>query len=190
VRSKPTRATFLLALLLIAAGLAIGAALPAAPGPRVQSPPPTVPSAGAEAGSPTSPGRTSALVTIAANNLRIGAQLVGGTLTLGIYSLLELVWVGISLGHLLRVALVAGMPPRELLLLTVPHSVIELPALALLGAVEFEAAAMAYRKLRYDTLGIAPGYWAGLGRRVALGFALVAVAALVEVFVTGSFTNG
>lgn len=136
------------------------------------------------------PGHLHLLGTIALRNLGIGARLVAGVVSLGIYSLIELLAIGLSLGHLVRTAAVSGHPLHELALITLPHSVLELTAFALLGALEFEAGVLAYRKLRYDRLELAPSYAAAVGKRAMAGFGLIALAAVVETYLTGALAAG
>jgi len=178
-RARPGLAPFLLALLLIAAGLAAGSAMPVPPRPG----------AAAAHAAPPPPREAPALETlaiIAGSNFRVGALLLGGVASLGAMGTLQLLWIGFGLGRLMGAAVGTGVPAGKVALLVAPHAVLELAAFAVLAALQFEAAVLVYRKLRHDDLGLAPGYAAAAARQAALGLAMIAAAALVEVFVTGS----
>lgn len=165
--------TCLVAFLLIAAGVVAGLTLPI---PR-----------------PSWHPRDSATIThgwsdlwiIAGRNLRIGLQLLLGAFSLGAYSLFQLFIIGLTLGLVISGARSAGVSWAQLALLLGPHTPVEFAGFAALGALEFEAAALVYRKLRYDRTEFDHLSLRQLIRRAFIGFALIVAAAVVEVFVTG-----
>lgn len=167
------RTTCLLAFLLVASGMAAGLTLPI-PRPSWQPRPASSISYDLHD-----------LWVIASRNLRIGLQLALGSVSLGAYSLIQLLSLGFSLGVVIRSALNAGVTPIKITLLLAPHSLLEFAGFIALGAIGFEAAALVYRKLRYDQAPVDQSYFRRLAQQALIGFALIAVAALIEVYVTG-----
>lgn len=165
--------TCLLALVLIIAGMVAGLVLPI---PRSSWQP-----------------RSSDSITygwndlwiIASRNLRLGLQLLLGVASLGGYSLIQLFIIGLTLGLVVAGARDAGVSWALLASLLGPHTPFELAGFAMIGAVEFDAAVIVYRKLRYDRTNVDRLYLHQLVRSVFIGFLLILVAALVEVYVTG-----
>lgn len=127
-------------------------------------------------------------LTVAAlwlNNARALLVMVLGVLTGGLLTAIGLVFNGVVLGYV-------GLPIAEqlgvgfVLVGVLPHGIVELPALFLGAAVAFRIVTNAVRRLagrRDVVLGRAGWLRAGLLVAVALG--LLAVAAVLEVHVTG-----
>lgn len=165
--------TCLLALFLVLAGVFAGLSLPI---PRI----------------PWQP-RSSASIThgwndlwvIAVRNLRVGLQLLLGAASLGVYSLAQLVTIGLTLGLLLGGAHDAGVSWTQVALLLGPHTPIEFAGFIVIGALEFEAAIIVYRKLRYDLMDVDRPALRRYACQAMIGFTLIAVAAIVEVYITG-----
>lgn len=122
---------------------------------------------------------------IASRNLRLGLQLLLGMFSLGAYSLIQLFVIGLTLGLVVAGARAGGVSWSLLATLLGPHTPIEFIGFAMIGALEFEAAAIVYRKLRYDRADVDSFYLRRLARRAVIGFLLIALAAVVEVYVTG-----
>jgi uncharacterized membrane protein SpoIIM required for sporulation len=171
------RTTHLVASLLVAAGAAAGLALSAPP----HFPQPT-PEAAALHGWP-------ALSLIAGRNLRVGLQLLVGAVTLGAYGVAQLCGLGFALGALLRACAGAGLSPTRVALLLAPHTLIEFAGFVALGALEFEAAVAVCRTLRDDRARVGCAQLRACGRRALIGFALILVAAVIEVWVTGAIAK-
>jgi uncharacterized membrane protein SpoIIM required for sporulation len=129
------------------------------------------------------------LTIIASRNLRIGLQLLLGFVSLGIYSLIQLFGIGFAFGSIVCSAARAGIQIHKIALLLGSHTFIEFAGFILIGAIEFEAAIIAYRKLRHDRMPDERGYWIGLAKQAALGFALILLAAIIEVYVTGTIAR-
>jgi uncharacterized membrane protein SpoIIM required for sporulation len=125
------------------------------------------------------------LPLILRTNLAFGARLVLGTLTMGLYALYGLLRVGFDLGALAHRAS-HGMPAASVFWLIAPHGVLELLALALLGSLEFQVAlaARAVLAARPPERAEVVALGRRLSRQAMLAFAALAVAALIEVFVT------
>lgn len=122
---------------------------------------------------------------IASRNIRLGFQLLLGVASLGGYSLIQLFAVGLTLGLVVSGARHAGVPWSLLVSLLGPHTPFEFAGFAMLGALEFEAAIIVYHKLRYDRTNVDRIYLRHLMRRIIIGFLLITLAALVEVYITG-----
>lgn len=129
-------------------------------------------------------GGLSDLWLIAGRNLQIGLRLLIGIVSLGIYSVLQLFSTGIALALTLKAGLGAGIAPGRILLLLAPHTVPEFAGFMLLGALEFEAARLAYHKIRYDQLPFNQVRLRALTKQALLGLVLIVLAAGVEVYFT------
>lgn len=129
------------------------------------------------------------LLVIASRNLRLGLQLLLGGVSLGCYSLIQLFVIGLTLGLVVAGARDGGVSWSMLAALLGPHTPIEFVGFAMIGALEFEAAAIVYCKLRYDRTDVDSSYLRRLARRAVIGFLLLAVAAVVEVYVTGTLAK-
>ncbi len=131
----------------------------------------------------------SELWIIASRNLQIGLQLLLGSVSLGIYSLFQCFGIGFAFGLVVGVGFKSGVPLAKMALLLGPHTFVEFAGFVLLGAIEFEAAVIAYRKLRYDQLPEEKMWLTGWAKQILLGFALIVIAAVIEVYVTGFFAQ-
>lgn len=125
-----------------------------------------------------------AWAAIASHNLLIGVRLLLGAASLGLYSAAELFMTGVILGAVSKSAYASGFPFAELLRGILPHGVFELTGFSVLASFGFQAAWLAWRALcGADVLP-----WRALGRFVLrqslIGFAFIAAASVVEVFVT------
>ncbi|HEX7049370.1 MAG TPA: stage II sporulation protein M [Longimicrobiales bacterium] len=167
--------------MLLSAGIAAGLAFPVG---RAGAGAPGQPAA-----RPVDPDAFRLLIRIAVTNGAVGLQLLVGVVSLGVAALVQLFLTGFSVAHLAMRALAVGVAPNQLLALTVPHTIFEFPGFVLLSSLQFEAAGVVYHKLRWDSLGFAAGYRRAVVRRIALGFGLIGVAAVVEVFVTGTLAT-
>lgn len=105
--------------------------------------------------------------------------------TLGLFGVVQLLWVGFSLGDVIGAAAGSGTSWLYLLAVTVPHSILELPGFALIAAAEIDMGVMIVRKVRLDTLGMDTNALTAIIHRIALGVGMISVGALVEVYVTG-----
>jgi uncharacterized membrane protein SpoIIM required for sporulation len=165
--------SYVVGLLLIVAGIAAGLVMPVPQQPW----------------SPAAEGAISyglsELWLIASRNLWIGLQLVIGAVSLGIYSLIQLFGLGFSLGWTISAATHNAVPPSHIVLLLAPHGIIEFAGFLVLAAIEFEAAKLAYRKLRYGQMTLDKPFLLSLAKQALLGVALIGVAAIVEVYLTG-----
>jgi uncharacterized membrane protein SpoIIM required for sporulation len=129
------------------------------------------------------------LWVIASRNLLIGLQLLLGSVSFGIYSLFQIFGIGFAFGSTTGSTLKAGMPVAKIAAMLGPHTFIEFAGFILLAAIEFEAAAVAYRKLLYDEMPDDRAYVIRLAKQISLGFALIILAAIIEVYVTGSLVK-
>ncbi|MBP6824401.1 MAG: stage II sporulation protein M, partial [Acidobacteria bacterium] len=117
-------------------------------------------------------------------DLRIGAQRLLGVLTFGLYGVVQLFSIGLNLGASLDTGLNAGLPPLKVALLLLPHSSFELAGFVVLGALEFEAARLMYRKLRYDQVPESAPLVRQFIIQSLIGFGLIAIGAIIETTVT------
>jgi uncharacterized membrane protein SpoIIM required for sporulation len=129
------------------------------------------------------------LWVIASHNLGLGLRLLLGCISLGLYGVLQLFTTGLALGLVIKAAGGAGVSLWKVTALLAPHGLPEFAGLILLGAIEFEAAYIAYRKLRYDEWPLDRQSARCLLWQALWGLALIAVAALIEVFVMGPLTK-
>lgn len=128
--------------------------------------------------------RLSDLWLIAGRNLRIGAQLLLGALTFGLYGAVQLFSIGVNFGASLDTGISAGLSPLKVALLLLPHSIFEFAGFVALCAVEFEAARLMYRKLRYDLTPESAPLVRQFVRQSLIGFGLIVVGAVIETTLT------
>ncbi|MFN0111644.1 MAG: stage II sporulation protein M [Blastocatellia bacterium] len=126
---------------------------------------------------------------IAGRNLRIGVQLLLGVLTFGLYSAAQLFSIGINLGLTLETGTQAGVPVLKIVLLLLPHSIFEFAGFVVLGALEFEAARLMYRKLRYDRLDEPSFVIRQFACQSLIGFGFIFIGAIVETTLTVTITK-
>jgi uncharacterized membrane protein SpoIIM required for sporulation len=82
------------------------------------------------------------------NNLYAVLVLISGSFLLGITTFITLVFNGFSFGALTCAMIAEGTPFSTLLLLTLPHATLELPAIWLAGTAGFK---IPYELMRYFT---------------------------------------
>ncbi|MBL8171194.1 MAG: stage II sporulation protein M [Acidobacteria bacterium] len=121
---------------------------------------------------------------IAGRNLLIGLQLLIGVVSLGLFGVMQFFSIGFSVGMTFKAGLGAGISFGKISLLLMPHTFLEFAGFLLLGALEFEAARLAYYKLRYDQLPLDQPRLVGLLKQALFGIILIVIAALVEVYIT------
>lgn len=118
------------------------------------------------------------------NNTRVYFLLLVGTLSLGLLTVFLLGFNGVVIGWV--VGLVAGeVGVGRVLVLLVPHGIFELPAFWLAGGIALRLVHLAANRVRgaRDQLLTRPEA-ARVVALVVLGWALVGIAAVVEVYVT------
>ena len=80
------------------------------------------------------------------NNLSVIMSLLSGVLLFGSTTLINLIYCGMVLGHLVISANIYNLSLYELLLLTLPHGIFEIPAIIIAGAAGFK---IPYEIIRY-----------------------------------------
>ncbi len=123
------------------------------------------------------------LQRICARNFMVFSVLCLGIGTAGILTTLQIFWLGASVGIDVAHALTAGVDGRIIFWFTFPHGVPEVASFCLAASVGLHGTLIFGRYLRGGPL-LQPGEVPWLLRRAVLGLALLAVAGLVEVFVT------
>ncbi len=118
-------------------------------------------------------------------NLRVCVNLLAGLLSLGYMSMVNLAWIGLSLGWAVQSAMGSGMSHYRLAALTLPHGLMELGAFALIAAVGCEGFVFLYRKLRFDVWSFGPERLSLNLRRLIAGLFLLLAASIVETYITG-----
>ncbi|MGB4505466.1 MAG: stage II sporulation protein M [Syntrophaceticus sp.] len=77
-------------------------------------------------------------IRILTNNLFASFILITGNFVLGLTTFINLLFTGYTFGASISLALSNGAPIRELILLTLPHGILELPAIIISGAIGFK----------------------------------------------------
>lgn len=133
------------------------------------------------------PGSDAGLVAfIFRRNLSVYVWILAGLLSAGAATFVVLLANGIMLGHTIGLAYDAGMAPATLSNLLLPHGVLEVGTFCIAGAVGFQGFRIASDWHRNG--------WAAV-RSLRLGLVLVygtlalAVAAVVETYVTGALAE-
>jgi len=80
------------------------------------------------------------------NNLYLIILLISGAVTSGITTFINLFYNGLTFGFLVKEALEKGIPINEVILLTLPHGIFEIPAIIIAGAAGFK---IPYEIIRY-----------------------------------------
>jgi uncharacterized membrane protein SpoIIM required for sporulation len=89
---------------------------------------------------------TLSFLSILKNNLFVVMLLLSGSLLFGSITLINLVYSGITLAHLVVSANTYNLSLYELLFLTLPHGIFEIPAIIIAGAAGFK---IPYEIVRY-----------------------------------------
>lgn len=103
--------------------------------------------------------------------------------TAGILTLVQIFWLGASVGMDVGNALAAGVDGRLIFWFTFPHGVPEISAFCIAASVGLHGTLLFLRYLRGGTL-LEPDDLRPLLRRTLLGLVLLAIAGPVEVFLT------
>jgi uncharacterized membrane protein SpoIIM required for sporulation len=82
----------------------------------------------------------------ARNNIYVIFLILSGSLLFGATTLVNLIYIGMNLGLAVILSLRCGMSIIEILCLTVPHAILEIPAIIIAGAAGFK---IPYEILRY-----------------------------------------
>ena len=83
---------------------------------------------------------------ILVNNLKIITLIVTGSFTFSILTIVNILYNGLTLGYLIGNALRNGFSLNQLILLTLPHGIFEIPAIIIAGAAGFK---IPYEIIRY-----------------------------------------
>ena len=127
---------------------------------------------------------------IIGTNLKVCAVLLTGIISLGFISMVNLAWIGLSIGWVVQSAIESGMSWERLAALTLPHGLLELAGFAMIAAVGCEGFVIVYRKLRFDDWSFS-WYRISLNlRRLTMGLLLVLAASMVETYITGQIAAG
>lgn len=127
---------------------------------------------------------------IIGTNLKVCAVILTGVLSLGFMSMVNLAWIGLSIGWVVRSAMESGMSWERVAALTLPHGLLELAGFAMIAAVGCEGFIIAYRKLRFDDWSFSLDRMSLNFRRLAAGLFLVLAATMVETYITGQIAAG
>ena len=190
--SRWTRA-FLLAVAVWTGGMAVGYAIvQAARDLPSDLPTPIVEEArNAEAHGVPGPGAApesgAGLVAfIFRRNLSVYVWILAGLLSAGAVTFVVLLANGIMLGHTIGLAHATGITPATLSNLLLPHGVLEVGTFCIAGAVGFQGFRIASDWGRYGWNGVRS---LRLGLVLVYGTLALAVAAVVETFVTGALAE-
>ncbi len=123
------------------------------------------------------------LLSIYRNNLTTFVILCLGFATAGILTGVQLFWLGFSVGWIVTHRLAEGLDGRLVFWFLFPHGLPEVAAFVLAGSVGLHGTWVFVRYLRGGTL-VLSGEAQPLLFRAGLGFALLLLAGLIEVFVT------
>ena len=126
------------------------------------------------------------LAFIFGRNLGVYVWILAGLLSAGAVTFVVLLANGIMLGHTIGLAHAAGLSPTTLINLLLPHGVLEVGTFCIAGAVGFQGFRIA---VDWERSG-----WSGvrslrLGLVLAYGTLALAVAAVLETFVTGALAE-
>ncbi len=131
-------------------------------------------------------GPTGILLVLGQNLRTLAIASVLATFTLGMLAVLILMIPPVLVGYLVTQMVAAGMEPAVLWAALLPHSMIEIPAAILAGAVAVRLGASVLAPPQGKTLG--EGWMAALSDAtrlwVALILPLLVVAAIIEVYIT------
>lgn len=72
------------------------------------------------------------------NNMTVVFLLAIGSFLLGLPTCISLIFNGFSLGAQISTAIIIGIPPQKIILLTVPHAIFEIPGFWIAGAAGFK----------------------------------------------------
>ena len=120
-------------------------------------------------------------IGIFGRNLTVYLWLLCGLISCGLTTVALLAFNGVALGQIAGVALGAGMPMERFALLTLPHLIPEIGAFLLAGAIGLRGPALLSAWFR-GTFSGAP--LAGVLRPATGGIVVIAIAAVIEVYVT------
>ena len=126
---------------------------------------------------------------IIGTNLLVSIKILLGLLSFGLVSVVILGWTGAIVAWSTISAHETGASIYDIAALILPHGVIELAGFMFFGAVGCEGLLLFYQKLRYDSWLIDSERLALNVRRLFTGFLLIAVASIIETFVTGQIAN-
>ena len=127
---------------------------------------------------------------IIGTNLKVCAVLLTGILSLGFIGMVNLAWIGLSIGWVVQSAIDSGMSWERAAVLTVPHGLLELSGFAMIAAVGCEGFIIIYRKLRLDDWSFSMDRLSLNYRRLTAGLLLVLAASMVETYLTGQIAAG
>lgn len=122
------------------------------------------------------------------NNIVVLALVLLGAVTFGLTSAFFLFTTGTSLGASIRIALAVGLDETTILMLILPHGLVELSAFVVAGAIGFDSAwrTIAYLSGRTDVV-VSDECLRSYGALVVLCVVAIVVAALLEAVVTMPF---
>lgn len=123
-----------------------------------------------------------ALSIVAWHNLPAAAELIIGSISLGIVSMIMMFSMGMSIGGDYNFAVHNGETPSQALMLIIPHGITEYFAFIVIASVEFDLAIFVARKILFES-AISPPL-TRVGRKIILGSGLLVVSALIEAFIT------
>ena len=139
------------------------------------------------AGPGAAPESDAALATfIFRRNLSVYVWILAGLLSAGAVTFVVLLANGIMLGHTIGLAYATGIPPATLSNLLLPHGVLEVGTFCIAGAVGFQGFRIASDWGRYGWSAVRS---LRLGLVLAYGALALAVAAVLETFVTGALAE-
>jgi len=128
-------------------------------------------------------------VFIYKHNMKVCLILLLGLVTLGILTLLNLLWTGLALTVAARFAYLMGTSWQKTLALILPHGFLEIIVLTLVGEVGVEGLFLVYRKLRYDQWCYDINLLFTNVKRVASGSFLILTASIIETLLTGQIAE-
>ena len=135
----------------------------------------------------TAPESDAALVAfIFRRNLSVYIWILAGLLSAGAVTFVVLLANGIMLGHTIGLAYATGVAPTTLSNLLVPHGVLEVGTFCIAGAVGFQGFRIASD---WGRSGWSAVRSLRLGLVLAYGVLALAVAAVLETFVTGALAE-
>lgn len=133
------------------------------------------------------PGSDAGLVAfIFRRNLSVYIWILAGLLSAGAVTFVVLLANGIMLGHTIGIAYATGVAPATLSNLLLPHGVLEVGTFCIGGAVGFQGFRIASD---WDRSGWSAVRSLRLGLVLAYGVLALAIAAVLETFVTGALAE-
>jgi len=119
-------------------------------------------------------------------NLSVYIWILAGLLSAGAVTFVVLLANGIMLGHTIGIAYATGVAPATLSNLLLPHGVLEVGTFCIAGAVGFQGFRIAFD---WGRSGWSAVRSLRLGLVLAYGVLALAVAAVLETFVTGALAE-